>query len=167
MVKKLGSPCQDMKPGPQGVRPEKKTNVEKIIYEKKNFTIYRSCTVPIVVWPSFIAPFQLPCPAPPHPAPPRPAPPDFFRLINWNALFCFFGKNAFLPGGCAIVITTGKNECSSCLSGRCAIVITTGKKVLVVCLAGARSLLRPGKKRYSCLSGGCAIIITTRKEKKF
>jgi hypothetical protein len=34
--------------------------VEKIIYEKKNFTIYCSCTVPIVVWPSFVAPFQLP-----------------------------------------------------------------------------------------------------------
>ena len=27
----------------------KKKSVEKIIYEKKNFTIYRSCTIPIVV----------------------------------------------------------------------------------------------------------------------
>ncbi len=39
---------------------KKETNRGKIIYEKKNFTIYCSCTVPIVVWPSFIAPFQLP-----------------------------------------------------------------------------------------------------------
>jgi hypothetical protein len=32
---------------PFQIRPEKKeTNVEKIIYEKKNFTIYRSCTIP-------------------------------------------------------------------------------------------------------------------------
>ena len=44
--------------------------------------------------------------------------------------------------------------------------ITTGKKKdTVVCLAGARSLLQPGKKRYSRLSGGCVIIITTRKKK--
>ncbi len=30
------------------------------LFEKKNFTIYHSCTIPIVVWKSFIAPFQLP-----------------------------------------------------------------------------------------------------------
>ncbi len=77
-----------------------------------------------------------------------------------------------------------ENKSSSPLSGGCAIIITTGKqKDTVVCLAGAGSLLRlekksssrlsggfainikTGKKSSSRLSGGCAIVITTGKSK--
>ena len=99
-----------------------KKNVEKIIYEKKNFTIYRSCTVPIVVWPSFVAPFQLP----------------LLRRSNYDrkkkiqlSVRCYTVPNTTekkkKSGGCTIVITTGKKS-SSRLSGGCMIVITTGKK---------------------------------------
>ncbi len=85
-----------------------------------------------VVWPSFIAPFQLP----------------LLRHSNYNqkkkilsSVRCYAIPNTTKKkqksDRCAIVITTGKKS-SSHLSGGCMIVITTGKKnVLVVCLAGA------------------------------
>ncbi len=119
------------------IRPEKK-NVEKIIFEKKNFTIYRSCTVPIVVWPSFVAPFQSP----------------WLRCSDYDrkkekiqsSVRCY-----------AIPITTGKKKIqpSGHLSLRrsnchcCAIPITTGKKRYSHLSSVMPFQLRPEKKRYS------------------
>ncbi len=71
-----------------------------------------------VVWPSFVAPFQLP----------------LLRRSNYdqkkNRFVITTGKeksSSRLSGGCAIVFMTGKKS-SSRLSGGCAIAITTGKK---------------------------------------
>ncbi len=125
--------------------------MEKIIYEKKNFTIYRSCTVPIVVWPPFIAPFQLP----------------WLRCSNYDQ------KKKIQSSVCcyAILTTTGKKKIQS--SGHhllrrsnchcCVYPITTGKKDTVVC-----PLLRHSncdrKKRYSHLAIiPCAVPIADMK----
>ncbi len=150
--------------------------MEKIIYEKKNFTIYHSCTISIVVWPSFVVPFQLP----------------WLRRSNYD----WKKKDTVV---CPLLRHSNYGRKKK----RCTIVITTGKKnVLVVCLAGVRLLLRPEKKKFyssvwrvrdhhydrkkklllsvwrvrdhyydrkkrssSCLSGGCAIVIMTKKKK--
>jgi hypothetical protein len=83
---------------------KKKKNAEKIIYEKKNFTIYCSCTVPIVIWPSFVTPFQLP----------------WLRRSNYDRK----QKKIQLSVRCyAIPITTGKKRYSRLAIIRCAIPI--------------------------------------------
>jgi hypothetical protein len=126
-----------------------------------------------VVWPSFVAPFQLP----------------LLRCSNYDR------KKKQLSVRCyAVPNTTGKEiknlagaqsllrpekKSSSRLSGGCMIVITTGKKSSSCLLGPARSNYDRKKKiqlSVHCYavpnttekkkkSGGCAIVITTDKKK--
>ena len=88
-----------------------------------------------VVWPSFVAPFQL----------------RLLRRSNYNRKKI---DSLLQP----------EKKSSSRLSGRCAIDNTTrNKKVLVVCLEGVQSLLRPGKKvLVICLAGERLLLFLPR-----
>jgi hypothetical protein len=122
---------------PFQIRPEKKKNVEKIIYEKKNFTIYRSCAVPIIVWPSFVAPFQLP----------------WLRRSNYDRKK---KDTVVCPLLCHSNYDRKKKRYSRLAIIRCAIPIA------IV----APFQLRPEKKKIQSSVRCYAIPITTGKEKK-
>ncbi len=117
-----------------------------------------------VVWPSFVAPFQLP----------------LLRRSNYDRkkkdslLRPKKKSSSRLSGGCAIVVCLAgeqsllrpeKKVLVVCLAGARSLLRPEKNKVLVVCLAGVQSLLRPEKTSSSRLSGGCAIAITTGKKK--
>ncbi len=146
-----------------------------------------------VVWPSFVAPFQLP----------------LLRRSNYDrkkkiqmSVHCYAVPNTTKKkiknlAGVQSILWPEKKVLVVCLAGAWSL-LQPEKKVLVVCwaqpvpittgkkkiqssvhcyaipnttgkqnnnLAGGRSLLWPEKKSSSCLSGRCMIVITTRKKK--
>ncbi len=139
-----------------------------------------------VVWPSFVAPFQLPLL---HRSNYDWKKKRYSRLSVvmlfqirpekktkiWRVRNRYYDwkkkSSSHLSGGCMIVITTGKKNLVVCWAQP--VPITTGKKrysrLSVVTpfqirpekknLAVARSLLRPQKKSSSHLSGGCMMSI--------
>jgi hypothetical protein len=111
-----------------------KKNIEKIIYEKKNFTIYRSCTVPIVVWPSFVAPFQLP----------------WLRRFNYDrkkneTVVCLLLRHSNYDRKKKIQ-SFGHHLLRRSNCHCCAVPITTGKKRYLHLSVVMRFQLRPEKK---------------------